>query len=181
MLLREDNSETDGSTTCGDDNANDEVELQNVLTTSTQAPARSLTLGLGTFSPAGSVRDFADIASSEVLGIADLDLTENDEDVEDEIGCVTGLDHRSKEAARWVHRVPFWTKPCITGLLWVLQVACQVLRTHYLAASVVELLTPGLVGCRSSCASLHSSEMCLIPTMARCLRCLCGPTGHCKS
>ena len=88
----------------------------------------------GPFIKASSLRDLYKAASSRCL-LVDLDLlddkesvTEDDDDIEaldvvreddDAVGSVTGLDHRAKEAARLVHNVPFWMKPCSTGTLCV--------------------------------------------------------------
>ena len=93
-----------------------------------------------------SVYRMHEIATSASLRAWELDLVPNGRtDIgHSKRGSLTGLNEQSEQAVRWVHAIPFWAKPIITGALGVLDVIFRVLSTYYLAASVSELLSTGL-------------------------------------
>lgn len=59
-------------------------------------------------------------------------------------GSVTGLTEESKRAVQWVHRIPWYLKPCLTGFFNLLNSAMRWASLVYVAASVAEMLISGL-------------------------------------
>lgn len=59
-------------------------------------------------------------------------------------GSVTGLTEDSKRAVQWVHRIPWYLKPCLPGFFNLLNSAMRWASLIYVAASVAEMLISGL-------------------------------------
>lgn len=62
----------------------------------------------------------------------------------DKRGSLTGLTRESKQAVAWVHKLPHWTYPVITGVLNMLDILFRTSAILYLDASIASMMFCGL-------------------------------------